>query len=118
MQAERAWTWQQDDKSQGCAGTRMNIGKNGGETAEPGLVKLYMDMTGSTESQARSVFMLVTVGQNGEREFREAGPGLSFEQPWNWGRNAVIPATQSRLAAPMNVLPLSIPQGASYGFGT
>jgi len=92
----------------------MNIGKNGGETAEPDLVKLYMDMTGSTESQARSVFMLVTVenGQNGEDEFRGAGPGLSVEQPWNWARNDIVPATQSRLAAPMNVLPLSIPQGA------
>lgn len=35
----------------------MSAGENGGRENESSLVKLYMDLTGQSESQARSVFM-------------------------------------------------------------
>ena len=43
----------------------MNNGAKNGSLTEPSLVKLYMDLTGSTESGARSVFMHVCNVENG-----------------------------------------------------
>lgn len=44
---------------------------NDGESDEPSLVKLYMDLTGTSESCARSVYMFVS--SEGEKEQQPNG---------------------------------------------
>ncbi len=43
----------------------MSHSANNGSLAEPSLVKVYMDLTGATESQARGVFMHICREENG-----------------------------------------------------
>ena len=48
-----------------------SIGVNGGRADEPSLVRLYMDLTGATESQARNVCMYVCSKAEEELEAAE-----------------------------------------------
>jgi hypothetical protein len=50
----------------------MNAAANHGELDEPSLVKLYMDLTGTSESCARSVYMFVS-SEEGEKEQQANG---------------------------------------------
>lgn len=50
----------------------MKIGLNGGQLDEPALVKLYMDLTGSSESGARSVIMHVCFKELEKTEFENS----------------------------------------------
>jgi hypothetical protein len=43
----------------------MESGSNNGQSNERSLIKLYMDLMGTTESRARSVFIYVSA-QNGK----------------------------------------------------
>jgi hypothetical protein len=93
----------------------MSICKNGDDIAELGLVKLYMVMTGSTEAQARSVFMFVTRenGQNADPEFFAGNSPSSPEPAWNRSsRSESVPSTQWERSAQISAARLPIPEGA------
>ncbi len=83
----------------------MKHGENDGEPDEVSLVKLYADVTGATESQARSVFMHVC----SKRELENATPpaenvGPLVEDDWQ-------PAENHRAAGPWLERSIAVPVG-------
>ena len=81
--AQRGATGQQDCGTTGLRRTELRSG-------EEALVKLYMDLTGETESQGRSVLMFVSQEeeQNGTTGLRDYGTTLRT--------HADLPGTQGR----------------------
>ena len=55
----------------------MNLNENEGSESELSLVKLYMDLTGATESRARSVFMHICGEKNGITPLHVNGNGMA-----------------------------------------
>jgi hypothetical protein len=88
-----------------------STGVNGEVADEASMVKLYMDLTGSTESQARNVFMYVYSDNNEEMDSAE---DVGMEAPtiersaWQWGRRE-LSATWAQLE---HALPLRVPSPA------
>jgi len=91
----------------------MSISKNGGQTDEASLLKLFMNITGSTESEARSVFMYVSSENGQQADCRRCGnrirDGLStsvglgtarqFASRVRWPRRAEMSALGLRAPA-------------------
>jgi hypothetical protein len=48
----------------------MNAARQNAEPNESSLVKLYMDLTGSSECQARNAFMYVCCRERGDEKFK------------------------------------------------
>jgi hypothetical protein len=58
----------------------MNKGPNSNGTAESSLVKLYMELTGASESRARSVFMHICGGNREPTNRARWEPGVLGER--------------------------------------
>jgi len=84
-----------------------SIALNGALMDEPSMVRLYMDLTGATESQARNVFMYICSEADEEMD---SGEDLGMETPkreqstWQWaGREAPGSWWGSERALPLKI---------------
>jgi len=90
----------------------MSISKNGGQTDEASLLKLFMNITGSTESEARSVFMYVSSenGQQADADVVGTGSVMACQPAWDWEpRVNSLPRVRWPRRAEMSALGLRAP---------
>jgi hypothetical protein len=82
------------------------------QAGELGLVKLYEDITGSTESQARNVFMYVCSknGRTADPNIVGAESVLAPQRAWEWApRENRFPSVRRLPPVEGNALSLRIP---------